>query len=590
MSQAQQAKQQASAMGLELPLDRGPEYLASGRRRSFLLLRFTLIIATAYLLLAQSNFASPPRSAVLLVLALLSSNVALLWAPAGWFEAPVFTTVALIVDTLCITGTLVLSHNFSAEFFYLYFFLLFIAAIGESLQLIALAAVVVSSVYLVGLSTTAGAAYLLRPATLIRLPFLFAVAIFYGYLVDRVRREKLRASQEKATARQLEEVNQELAKLNQLKSDFVSIVSHELKTPLTSIRNSLSLLASPKTGPLSETQARFVTMAQRNAERLQAIVGDILDLSKIEAGRMVFAFARTDFEAALHGLLGVFEQQAAASSITLRAAMSAPLPVVWIDAGRIEQVLTNLLSNALKFTAAGGSVTLRAQDAGAGVEVGVEDTGMGIAPQDLQRVFEPFYQVQDALTRTVRGTGLGLSIARDLVRAHGGELQVESIPGKGSRFWFTLPKWSERAEEMAALEIAFREYRLFPFFSMLAVSLPEDRMPVGLSATEEGWRSALDRLQTELGRMLPRASDQLVRQPWHRRILVVLLGTPRQGGETVGKRLRGMLAGLHLEVEGVVLPAAQVTGPVCFPEDGSAAWQLLTRLSATTAAPRDAGG
>ncbi len=246
--------------------------------------------------------------------------------------------------------------------------------------------------------------------------------------------------------------NDQLHELNEMKSDFVSIVSHELRTPLTSIKNAADLLARGKTGPLNEIQQRFVAMLTRNIDRLMVMVGDLLDLSKIEAGKLELRFAETDLASIIEHAVGTFQSQADARSLILEADCPPDLPTVYADPDRVQQVLCNLLSNALKFTPQAGRVALSAGAAGELVEISVTDTGVGIPADQQERIFEQFHQVEDSLVRTTQGSGLGLAIVRDLVEAHGGEIRVESEVGVGSRFVFTLPVFSHRAAEVTAAE------------------------------------------------------------------------------------------------------------------------------------------
>ncbi|HKI87007.1 MAG TPA: histidine kinase dimerization/phospho-acceptor domain-containing protein, partial [Thermoanaerobaculia bacterium] len=430
----------------EPPLATGSKEAAPGRVRAFILLRFTLIIAASYLLLEQTGFRAVPGIIFALIGFGLLSNLVVYKLPPTWIESAWFTAGVVVVDTIWITGALLITGRFEPEFFYLYFFVLFVAAIGENLRLIALGAVVICGGYLYGLVEAHGTAALANSASLIRIPFLFAVATFYGYLVDRVRSEQRRAEKEAATvvelegtqvalaqhAREVEEArdelehevaerrrmeeelrkltraveqspsmvaitdtegvleyanprfakavglepeeavgrligklesgegegedawqalrsrgewegevmvtpagggeefwaatsishlvderggtdhcivvqqdisdrkraeetlrqaNEELTKLSEMKSDFVSIVSHELRTPLTAIKNSIDLLQ--KGADLDgEARERFFSIAARNVDRLRLIIDDLLDLSKLEAGKLEFRFRR----------------------------------------------------------------------------------------------------------------------------------------------------------------------------------------------------------------------------------------------------------------------------------------------------------
>ena len=227
-----------------------------------------------------------------------------------------------------------------------------------------------------------------------------------------------------------------LVRFDELKNDLVATVAHEFRTPLTSLRMAIHLLAEEAAGPLVERQADLVLAARQDCERLQAIVDDVLDLSRIQAGRIELHAKPIDARwVAAQAAAGV-EPSARAASVTLAVeAPEDPLPVL-ADAERADVVLTNLLGNAVRHTPAGGRIVLRVKTVGPAVRFEVEDTGPGIAKQYQERIFERFFQVPGGKRG---GVGLGLYISREIVRAHGGEMGVASDEGKGSTFWFTLP-------------------------------------------------------------------------------------------------------------------------------------------------------
>ncbi|HWP34155.1 MAG TPA: ATP-binding protein [Thermodesulfobacteriota bacterium] len=260
-------------------------------------------------------------------------------------------------------------------------------------------------------------------------------AQLYRELGDLSR--ELEAKVRQRTA-ELEEANRRLTELDRLKSDFVSTVSHELRTPLTSIRSlSESLLAG---GDIPrETQEQFLAIIVQESQRLSRLIAQLLDLARIEAGRIEWRMEPLDLgEVAAHAVRthrALFDGKGIAVTLEPPA---APLPVV-ADRDRLLQVLTNLLSNAAKFTPAGGRVTVRAFADAASAVVEVEDTGVGIPADQLETIFERFRQVGDTLTAKPEGAGLGLPISRDIVRHHGGTLTVRSQPGRGSCFRVALP-------------------------------------------------------------------------------------------------------------------------------------------------------
>src|SRR5581483_8391806 len=271
----------------------------------------------------------------------------------------------------------------------------------------------------------------------------------------------------------LKKANEELKKLDQLKSDFISTVSHELRTPLTTIKSAVELIISGKTGPVEEDQMTFLTMTSRNIDRLDKMVRDVLDFSKISAGKMELRQEKVDLRELLGQVIGTFRPQAESSSVSLELSEVELLPPVWADRDKIEQVLNNLLNNAFKFTEQKGRIVLSARLQDDSIEVSVADNGIGIPADEQKKIFERFYQVGDSLTRISGGTGLGLSIVKHFIEAHGGTVGVESEPGKGSRFFFTLPIYSPERVEISVLEEVIRQFKSYPLFSMILIEFPE---------------------------------------------------------------------------------------------------------------------
>jgi two-component system phosphate regulon sensor histidine kinase PhoR len=230
----------------------------------------------------------------------------------------------------------------------------------------------------------------------------------------------------------------ELERLENIRRDFVANVSHELRTPLTSIQGYAETLLDNDL--VSEARPReFVEIIRKHAERMAKLTADLLTLSRIELGRHEFRFAPVRAADLVHSALQGVQQVSQARQVDL---LADPVPgrlLVTADSDAIHQVLLNLLDNALKYTPAGGWVRLSARSQRDSIEFCVSDSGIGIEPQHLPRLFERFYRVDKARSRELGGTGLGLSIVKHIVRAHGGEVRVESEPGNGSSFFFTVP-------------------------------------------------------------------------------------------------------------------------------------------------------
>jgi signal transduction histidine kinase len=227
--------------------------------------------------------------------------------------------------------------------------------------------------------------------------------------------------------------------LDRMKSDFVAAVSHETRTPLTSVKGALELLADERYFRNNEQQTKLLAIAHANAERMLLLINDILDFSKLEAASLSMLAERQRLEPvieqAAHNLRLLLEER----RIQLEIETSHDLPDAFIDANRIAQVLTNLLSNAIKFSPAGGRVRVSADGEGEAIRVSVSDRGAGIAPADLPKLFRKFQQIDSSSTRKAGGTGLGLVISKGIVEQHGGRIGVTSTPGEGSTFWFTIP-------------------------------------------------------------------------------------------------------------------------------------------------------
>ena len=254
------------------------------------------------------------------------------------------------------------------------------------------------------------------------------------------------------------ETNLKLEKLERLKSEFISIVSHELRTPLTAIKNSLDILSSGRCGDLNEAGNKFLAMAQRNVQRLSGIINDLLDLSKIEAGKMDYHFTNMNIHSVIKYVKFALSGVAREKGLNLIAEETVNLPEIYADSQRLEQVLTNLVSNAIKFTPEGKNIIIRSHIAraeqlkapdcfkddikklnGEYIVVCVEDEGIGIAEKDLLRAFDKFAQIENSLSRKIGGSGLGLPIAKQLLEAHNGTIWCDSELNKGSRFYFAIP-------------------------------------------------------------------------------------------------------------------------------------------------------
>lgn len=263
---------------------------------------------------------------------------------------------------------------------------------------------------------------------------------------------------------EIKETNRKLEKLERLKSDFISIVSHELRTPLTAIKNAMDIILSGKAGELSENIEKFVMMGKRNTIRLSGIINDLLDISKIEAGKMDFKFALININPVIEYVKSNLTEMAKEKNLEIKYTPMTDDVEIFADSNRLEQVLTNLVSNAIKFTPDSGEIEIstkvvNARDIqydhcfeeeikrlrGNYLQVCVEDKGIGIERKDLNHVFDKFAQIENPLSRKVGGSGLGLPIAKQLMEAHNGAIWCDSEISKGSRFYFVIPVANDKS-------------------------------------------------------------------------------------------------------------------------------------------------
>jgi signal transduction histidine kinase/ActR/RegA family two-component response regulator len=262
--------------------------------------------------------------------------------------------------------------------------------------------------------------------------------------VDKVREYETEYAQKDREAKSLAQVNEELRRLDELKSEFLAMVSHELRTPLTAIIGYSRLLSRQVHGTLTAKQLEHQDAIFRSAQRLTDLINDLLDVSRLEAGRVELQPRPTNARVVVDQAIVVISVAAQAKQLRITNAVPSALPLVSADPSRLQQILVNLIGNAVKFSSAGGSVTIHGGGHRDQVWITVEDTGVGIGKDELARIFDPFYQVEAPMRRRHGGSGLGLAIVRRLVELHGGVVRAESEgENRGSRFTFTLPVAAE---------------------------------------------------------------------------------------------------------------------------------------------------
>ena len=258
-----------------------------------------------------------------------------------------------------------------------------------------------------------------------------------GYVIDVTERKEVEQWRQQLLDRERLQ-NDRLLELDRMKDDFVASVSHELRTPLTSIRGYLDLVLDGDAGPLTSEQEKYLGVVARNSKRLLALVGDLLVVAQCDSGALALDRRTTDLGALASEAVASAAPDAEERGLSL-ALVAEGVPEFYFDPARLCQVLDNLVSNALKFTPAGGSVEVRVRCVGERAVIEVADTGMGMSAPEQERLFERFYRTESSSTQATPGTGLGLWITKTIVEAHGGGIRVDSATGQGTRFRIELP-------------------------------------------------------------------------------------------------------------------------------------------------------
>lgn len=247
------------------------------------------------------------------------------------------------------------------------------------------------------------------------------------------------------------EDNKKIMQLDQMGSSFISLIGHELRTPLASIKESIALILDESTGKINPHQKKMLNIAEKNIDRLNRLINDVLDLSKIEVGKLGVRRVRLDLNKLLKEILKEMTLQANNKKISLEAELAPNLPEAYADPDRVTQIVTNLVNNAIKYTPEGGKITVKTRQTDQRfLETSMTDTGIGIKPTDYNRVFGKFQQIDYQMNRKSEGLGLGLTITKGLVEAHGGKIWFESEFRKGSTFIFSLPLYQQN--------LSFEEY------------------------------------------------------------------------------------------------------------------------------------
>ena len=403
------------------------------KKRGVLLLRWLLIIATSYLILFGKQADVADYSKHLLILSLLLSNVILSYLPDRFFFHPRFDYILVISDTILVSMGIYYAGLITSDFYLIYFLIIFFATFGGDFKVVLINTCVVILIY--SLLVFRVSTDFTNTELYLRIPFLFIVSLFYGFLVEMLKRERMKAEI-------INGKNERLIALDRKKTDFLNMVAHDIRTPLTAIKGYAELML--QYDETRETQKEFLQIILKEIDRLALLVNEFLDTAKIEAGLIQYKFINLDLTDLVHYFSEIFRKETASRDIDRTIMIENKLPQVVGDWDRLGQVLSNILSNAIKFTPKGGMITIEAKRLGEKeIVVSVCDTGPGISVELHEKIFNLFYQADDSDIKAKGGTGLGLFIAREIVKKHGGRIWVDSELGRGSTFYFTLP--TERA-------------------------------------------------------------------------------------------------------------------------------------------------
>lgn len=366
--------------------------------------------------------------------------------------------------------------------------------------------------------------------------------------------------------------------IDQMKTDFVSTVSHELRTPLTSIKEGVSIVSDGTAGEINENQRRFLSIAEKNIDRLARLIGDLLDVSRIEAGRLEIKRELVDVVNLAQEVVNTLRPRADDKGIILEALLPTSFPQIYADPDKITQVLANLVDNAIKFTDEGGRITIQAEEKNEHIEVSVTDTGRGIPPEELDEVFDKFKQVGRRAGGGPAGTGLGLSISKSIIEAHGGKIWAQSDLGKGSKFAFSLPKWlSLQGCLESELDWCKRVNSPLSLLSIDVDNLDEVKKTLGNTQTREVLADLHEVIE---GKM--RADDKVsiykcINRREEDKISVILCEVGKEDACAIEKRIKEAVE--HREFvkgEGSVKIAVS-TGVATFPNDADSEEDLIRK-------------
>ncbi len=393
----------------------------NSKKRAVLFLRWVVILATSYLLVFDSGGSAGSVTIPLYVAIFLATNLVVGAIPERRFEENWLQGLLFVFDTLWISAGMILAGNAGADLFLVYFSVLFLAALGENLRMIVGGCLLISLLYVLALLQTRTAAELLAPAVLLRIPFLFGISTFYGYLVEVAKTERRRA----AAAVEHEK----------FRTDFLATLTHDLQSPLSAIAGFTDLLIDAPNHALVSDYRRFFDAIKRGSTECAELVANFLLMARGEARPQSMRRQVVDLNSVAEEVLHLFLNAAGENDVNLRLRLAEGLPTISGDRVQLRRAAANLVGNAVKFAPRGGQVEIvTALDVSA-VTLTVIDNGPGIPLEAQSQLFELYGRGETEAS----GTGLGLFVVRLVAEAHGGAVTLDSRPGQGARFTLRLP-------------------------------------------------------------------------------------------------------------------------------------------------------
>ncbi|MEE8381469.1 MAG: ATP-binding protein, partial [Thermodesulfobacteriota bacterium] len=367
--------------------------------------------------------------------------------------------------------------------------------------------------------------------------------------------------------------------IDRMKSEFVSLVSHEMRTPLASIKNALQVILIGKTGEITDTQEKFLSMAERNIDRLANLINDLLDISKIESGKMDLQHAEMDIRDCMENVVNTSRPLADAKSVSLVMDIDSRLPLVHADVSRIEQVMINLVGNAIKFTPENGTIVIGVheaeemsdmpEDVEGLLHISVTDNGAGIPEELIDHIFEKFYQVKSPSSRQKQGgSGLGLAISKYIVEAHGGKIQCKSKEGEGSTFSFTLPLVAKEKVILILNGELAKARQQHGTLSVLIFKIREYEHFIEVYGEKE-CEKVLKMVKDKFMKGGVKRTDKILLSPLNGEILIIMPDTDSTGAHIAQNRIENHITGN--------LPSF-TAGVATFPEHGTS-WKELVQFA-----------